>query len=325
MPEFTQSISAHAPPGPDEPAQGRRQSVSTNQAGALLGLLVLATSVGCESEAAPLEDSMPPGVPGKSDSFGPDDRTSVAESSDPRAVDWAGSVAILSVRPLDVPVPSLQERFGFCEDQPFLDEPFMGHCTGFLIGPSLLATAAHCLEQHPCERTQVVFGVNDVERNAPPSVEGSSVFRCVDAHLNEAADVALVELDREVFRPAMTLEVAREGQAVALVGHGLGSSSTVDLSGVIHSFDGQWIRSSLDTFSGHSGSPIIALDSGSVVGVHVAGPNASVVQRDGAPCNVLRECDPAAVDTDACLASASNPAALPFADAGQLCPTSICG
>ncbi len=287
-------------------------------------LISAALASACGSWAS-TSDPQPHSSGGKSDSFGPDDRTTVSQSADPRAADWAESVAILTAYPLDRRVPTLEERFDLCEDEPFLDAPFIGHCTAFLVGPGVLATAAHCLDQHPCARTRVVFGVNDIEWNIPPDVDEDAVFQCVGVHRNDAADVALIELDREVPRSAMAMGFAQQGRAVALIGHGVGSSATVDLSGVIDRVEDRTIRTSLDTFSGHSGSPVISIETGEVVGIHTHGAGSSITHLADRQCHVFSECAPGIEEADACLATASRTSELPFASAGLSCPGDLCG
>ncbi len=293
--------------------------MTRSSANTLFVASVLYGALACGADSPESAVPAPADGAGKADTFGPDDRTSVSESVDPRAAQWASSTALLSARTLDGVVPTLQERFDLCSDEPFLDEPFIGHCTGFLVAPGLLATAGHCLEQHPCERTQIVFGVNDIEGNGPPFVDPEAVFRCVAVHHSAHADVALVELDRDTQRPALPLGSVVEDQGIALVGHGLGSTATVDLAGEASEVSTDTFRTSLDTFSGHSGSPVIAMETGEVVGVHTSGSGYSVVQRFEADCHEFARCE-----GDHCTAGAVRVEALPFGDAGLSCPDSLC-
>lgn len=275
----------------------------------------------CQDPAADTSSS-PTSAGGKADSFGEDDRTSVLDSEEPRATQWASSVALLTSK-IDAEntasVPTLSERFDLCEGEKFESDPFLGHCTAFLVAPNMVATAAHCLEQHACDQTKVLFGYNDDERNNDiQALDPEHTYACLREFRADDIDVALIELDRPVLdRAPLRVSTANEGDAVALVGHPLGGSATVDLSGTIVQSLLEKFQTTLDTFSGHSGAPIFDLVSGSVVGVHVRGAGFSVVQRDSESCNELNTCVPG--EFDDCLASAIDTLELPFAQAGLTC------
>lgn len=275
--------------------------------------------LGCQPSSDEDAGSPDAGSPdGKADSFEDDDRTRVLDSADPRAPEWAASVAILSSRISSdgtADVPTLEERFDLCPGERFASDPFLGHCSAFLVGPDLVATAAHCLEQHACEDTRIVFGFNDAERNDDLGfLEPEELYGCAETFVSAEDDVALIRLDRVVQdRVPMQPAAGFEGQRVALVGHPLGGRATVDLSGVIQSWDGRRLSTTLDTFSGHSGAPVLSLDSGQVVAVHTSGAGYNLTQASGDSCSSLKVCQPGEfVD---CLAGATNVALLPFDDA----------
>lgn len=276
---------------------------------ALAGIVV----TGCQDGAIGSADPGPGSVGGKADSFEDDDRTTVSESTDPRAARWAASVALLTSRIDDdntASVPDLQERFDLCEGERFASDPFLGHCSAFLVGPMLVATAGHCLEQHACERTTVMFGFNDVERNDDiTDLDVEQTYHCRAQSVDEEHDVALIELDRPVIgREPFEFGEASEGDSVALVGHPLGGRTTIDLSGTIEARTELQMSTTLDTFSGHSGAPVISLDTGRAVGIHVAGGGFSVIQSE-AGCHVQSTCIPS--EFRDCLGTATDVRALP--------------
>lgn len=261
-----------------------------------------------------MDDAVSASAGGKADAFEEDNRTTVLESEDPRAIRWARSVAILSSRIADdntASVPTLDERFDFCEGERFASDPFLGHCTAFLVAPTLVATAGHCLDQHACERTTILFGFNDAEGNDDVGdLDASRTYRCVADVRAEGHDVAIIELDRPVTgREPLLLGIADEGDTVALVGHPLGGRATVDLSGTVEERTERSLSTTLDTFSGHSGAPVIGLDTGDVVGVHVGGGGFSVVQGPSG-CHVQQTCEPN--EQRRCLAFASEASTLPL-------------
>ena len=282
---------------------------------------IVVVLAGCQDPATDASSS-PTSVGGKADSFGEDDRTSVLDSEEPRARQWASSVALLTSKisaENTASVPTLKERFDLCEGERFGSDPFLGHCTAFLVAPNIVATAGHCLDQHACERTKILFGYNDDERNDDiGALDAEHTYTCVDEFRADDIDVALIELDRAVLdRDPLRIGTPTEGDAVALVGHPLGGSATVDLSGTIVQSLLEKFQTTLDTFSGHSGAPILDLVSGNVVGVHVRGAGFSVVQRDSESCNELNTCVPG--EFDDCLASGIDALELPFAQAGLNC------
>ncbi len=280
-----------------------------------LAALAAVLWLGCQpanqgSELAP--EMIDPG--GKSDSFGEDDRTLVLDSLDPRAPQWAMSVALLTTRigpDATAQVPTLGERFDLCSGERFASDPFLGHCTAFLVGPNLIATAAHCLDQHSCETTQILFGFNDAERNDDTSfLDPDDLYRCEASLRAEDHDVALIRLDRVVEdRTPLSLGESFGGQRVGLVGHPLGGRATVDLSGVVDNWTPQRIATSLDTFSGHSGSPVFDLETGHVVAVHTSGAGYSLDPSEGS-CARFASCQP--TEFENCLAGATNVGLLPF-------------
>lgn len=281
----------------------------------LLIALVATSPLGCQpADEGPQASAEVAGPSGKADSFEDDDRTLVLESLDPRAPDWAMSVALVTTRigaDAAADVPTLGERFGLCGGERFASDPFLGHCTAFLVAPSLVATAAHCLDQHACDSTQILFGFNDAERNDDPSfLDPDDLYRCEASFRAEDEDVALIRLDRDVpNRTPLSLGGSFVGQRVALVGHPLGGRATVDLSGVVERRTPQRIATTLDTFSGHSGSPVFDLETGKVVAVHTTGAGYSLDPSD-ASCSRFASCQP--TEFEDCLAGATNVGLLPF-------------
>ncbi|MBV1859429.1 MAG: serine protease [Nannocystaceae bacterium] len=289
--------------------------MNTHDATPFLAALVAASCLGCQSTDQ-ADESLPaatdPG--GKSDSFEGDDRTSVLDSLDPRAPGWAMSVALLTTRigpDSTAEVPTLGERFDLCTGERFASDPFLGHCTAFLVGPDLVATAAHCLAQHSCDTTQILFGFNDAERNDDIGFLASEdIYRCDTSFLAEDDDIALIRLDRIVEdRVPVPLGETFPGRRVGLVGHPLGGRATVDLSGIVESSTERRISTTLDTFSGHSGSPVFDLDSGEVVAIHTSGAGFNL-EPSAASCSRLASCHPG--EFEDCLAGATNVDLLPF-------------
>ena len=65
-----------------------------------------------------------------------------------------------------------------CEGVRFKYQPQLARCSGVLVGPSLVATVAHCYTNQVCsDGPTIVFGfVADASGNAPSTLPASNVF-----------------------------------------------------------------------------------------------------------------------------------------------------
>ena len=87
--------------------------------------------------------------------YGTDDRQDIFELGDPALLTDAAS-AVALVHDSDITDngdgtstlngPTLGNRRNLCVSEPFREQPSVAFCTGFLVDPSLVATAAHCVE-----------------------------------------------------------------------------------------------------------------------------------------------------------------------------------
>ena len=110
------------------------------------------------------------------------------------------------------------------QPEPFWEQPRTGFCTGFKVGPDLVATAGHCIkpssETGPgdisCSDLRLVFGFRNTkartaaDRDIPPA----NVYRCVDVlagHL-DTEDWRIIRVDRPINAPQVTM---RTGGAAA--------------------------------------------------------------------------------------------------------------
>jgi len=259
-----------------------------------LGWLAFAAVACSTAETTPLDDDSASG--GKGDIIGDDDREPVDETGDPRVEGWADAIALVSRRIQPgghVPdVRSLGATHDLCPGEAFEDEPVLGHCTAFLIADDLVATAAHCMPAGTCERTSFVFGFHAGGANeAPPPLQADHVYACREVIESPTEDAALVRLDRRVVGRApldLSSGAAQIGDAVAMLGHPSGIPGKVSLSGRVVERHGARFSTTLDSFPGHSGAPVLDLDSGEVVAVHVVGGTPTFVH-DGS-CASISDC-----------------------------------
>ena len=104
-----------------------------------------------------------------------------------------------------------------CDDEPFKDQPTASFCTGFVVGPDLIATAGHCiLSENDLEVTYFIFGfIMEDETTPVTSFDASQVYtgiELVGRQLFGDVDYAVVRTDRMITAPgAESLEIRRDG------------------------------------------------------------------------------------------------------------------
>jgi len=173
--------------------------------------------------------------------YGNDDRKDLVDSRDMAHLRLAESTAALVMNDKFIVQPNGSARidtqvFGsayqLCLDEPFFDQPVGAFCTGFLVGPDLLATAGHCISSEArCKKTSVVFDFEiDVPRRDPALVSTQNIYRCQSVIetkvLPSGEDWALIRLDRPVVN-RQPLRLRSQGRATAgdslfVVGHPAG-------------------------------------------------------------------------------------------------------
>jgi V8-like Glu-specific endopeptidase len=271
----------------------------------LLSISWLATSAGCVTEVeenevtARLQEKL---------IYGTDDRLEYGQASSVFRA-WADSTAMLVVKnrvscangtcaltsqnwTKDIPTGSRlcsgvhyrsQSTLGFS-----LLDGAGGFCTGFLVAPNLIVSAAHCLyDAWDCNMTSFVFGYTaDANGGSiPTSVPQDNVYSCasvakivsVDDYINTGEDWIIYKLDRPVSkRPPLNVRhsgAVSLNQSIAMIGHPnllpMKISPTGAVTGVSETF---LFSHNIDSFEGNSGSPVFGLVSGVVEGIHVLPP-----------------------------------------------------
>lgn len=250
-------------------------------------------AVGLAACATASEEASPFGPFGKSDFYGNDDRQQILDANDPRVAQWGRSIAIVVNRSIltspgpglvAASVPTLGEKHELCSGERFADEPVLGFCSSYLVAPDLVATAGHCFKSTLCEEMAFVFDFYEGGASGKVSaMPRSSVFDCkelVARQYDGVLDYALVRLDRPVTgRTPFALQSASPavGARVALLGFPSGILGKVDLAGKVVRVEGNRIRTSVDSFPGHSGGVMIDMATGRAFGVHVEGSTPSYV------------------------------------------------
>jgi V8-like Glu-specific endopeptidase len=158
-----------------------------------------------------------------------------------------------------------------------------GFCSGFLVAPDTIISAAHCFHSgRDCPHTRFVFGYNANASGGgiPTSVPASNVYSCVSQTnvwlQDNAQDWIIYKLDRPVSnRTPLVVRHAgtmTQGVAVAEIGYPMGLPLKVSPTGnVTETSDPLLFSHNLEAFKGNSGGPVFDLSTGVVQGIEVLG------------------------------------------------------
>lgn len=170
-----------------------------------------------------------------------------------------------------------------CADEPFRGQLTAGFCTGFLVGPDLLATAGHCITSAgSCGSSAFVFGFEQLGPNSPPltTISADNVYFCtsiVNRIQSGDKDHAIVQLDRDVINrdplPIRRTGTVTNGDSLFVVGHPVTLPMKAAGGAVVKNAKGDtaYFQANLDTYGGNSGSPVFGMSSGLIEGILVRG------------------------------------------------------
>ena len=171
--------------------------------------------------------------------------------------------------------------YNLCTTERFRDQPIAGFCSGFLVDPSLVATAAHCVENANLAGVRFVFGFQ--MRNATTAettVPTSEIYRGIRiigrAIGNQGTDWCVVQLDRPVLNHRH-VRLRRSGKiadnaGVYVIGHPVGlPKKWAGGASVRDNAPSRYFVANLDTYGGNSGSPVFNAATHDAEGILVRG------------------------------------------------------
>lgn len=201
---------------------------------------------------------------------------------------------------------SLRSGLNFCSDERFNEMPSLSDCSGVLVADDLILTAGHCMEDKTdCTNKSWVFDFDHQSslygNEDEVLLAQNKIYKCqsVVSFSNEKSsgnyiDYALIKLDRKVTDrdplPIKRVNFPKVSKNVAVIGHPLGMPKVM-VDGITTALDFSSINQKIDsdTFSGNSGSPLIDLNSGSVVGILIRGDVDLEFDIDSG-CNRIKKC-----------------------------------
>ncbi len=273
---------------------------TTRSTGSLL--LAMALSVGCagiDSNGSAF-DPLVYGADNRLDWYQVTDATTLSRGSSTAGLFRSTSVTLRTDGRYQVATSStLATSQRVCSTEPYRTQPTSAFCTGFLVGPDLLATAGHCITSATsCASTTIAFGFRmDASATVRSVLDAGEVYRCaaiVGRTQTTTDDWAVVRLDRAVTGRA-PLPIRRSGSValgdpLVVMGHPSGLPIKVAGGATVRAnSQAYYFEANVDTYGGNSGSPVFNATTGEVEGILVRG-NTDYVYNAAGACYVSNVC-----------------------------------
>ncbi len=246
--------------------------------------------------------------------YGADDRLDVYEVSDPSLRAVADSTVGLVTRsqltenpdgsyslpatPTFAQYMLSETGLPLCASEPFPDQPVPAYCSGFLVGPDLIATAGHCLvNAGECATRAFVFGFDMADASTPVlTYPEDDVYFCAQivgrVQVGDGPDWGVIRLDRPVVGhtplPIRRAGTVPTGQSLVMIGHPVGLPTKIAGGATVRdNSPASYFQANVDAYGGNSGSAVFNATTLEVEGVLVRG-NADFVESGG--CVVSHQC-----------------------------------
>ena len=223
--------------------------------------------------------------------YGEDSRQDVYAVSNPLFVNLAKSTAALIVKTniksnqneSTISGRSLGDMFKLCPEERFRNQPSAANCSGTLVAPDIIMTAAHCydLAKQTCKEYAWVFDYKvSRENQSSVTVPSSNVYECdqvvlKEMDLNNGIDHALIKLKRPVSDRAFAkLRASGEiavNDSLVLIGHPSGLPTKIAGDAFVLQVLKNSFVSNVDAFSINSGSGVFNAKTGEVEGILSSG------------------------------------------------------
>lgn len=221
--------------------------------------------------------------------YGEDDRVEASEVSGEWSSIAKSTVALFKISDMSISfrgratlkLQNLGARLQLCEGERFASQKAGSFCSGALIGPDLILTAGHCVQDvSDCSETRFVFDFKASSSGiVSSSVAADNLYSCkkIIRHVltSDGADYAVIQLDRSV-KSRQPLKMAehsdlRTGDSIVVMGHPSGLPLKIAGGAEVRSIASEHFVTNLDTYGGNSGSPVFNARTHKIEGVLVRG------------------------------------------------------
>ncbi|MHA1463412.1 MAG: trypsin-like serine peptidase [Candidatus Heimdallarchaeota archaeon] len=237
--------------------------------------------------------------------YGTDDRLDIYQvTNNSYLIDASSAVALINTNSITdngdgtstLNGPTFQASRNLCDTEPFGNQPVIPFCSGFLVDPSFIVTAGHCIDSGNLDTVHYVFGFEMIdENNARTTISNNEIYnglRIIARKQTNSTDWAVVQLDRPVLNHPY-VRIRRSGKVannapLHVIGHPCGlPKKFADGANVRNNDPSAYFTANLDTYGGNSGSPVFRSDTHRVEGVLVRGETDFVFN---GVCNVSNVC-----------------------------------
>lgn len=174
-----------------------------------------------------------------------------------------------------VDAPTLEAVDGVCSTEKFREQPAASICSGTLIAPDLMLTAAHCYSSNlTCQNASWAFSYHD-SRNGKYEIKERDVYRCKEVvfksfDLEKGQDFAIVKLDRPVKKQKpveLRKDITAMNTPLVLIGHPRGLPTKIADDAWITDVRPSFFMTNVDAYTGNSGSGVFNAQTLELVGV----------------------------------------------------------